>query len=119
MFGYLWFVCNVVPSSPVPLLVTHFSRLEAALVRISFRREVVSKILKSLKRLILEQKCQERVKFFGKVFLNLEKGKKLSVLKLSLVLLYSFKQLFSHQSSFPHIAISFFLFCVTESIHDG
>ena len=114
-----WCVCNVVPTSPIPLLVTHFSRLEAALVRFSFQREVVSKILKSLKRLILEQKCQERVKVFGKVFLNLEKGKKLSVLKLSLVLLYSFKQLFSHQSSFPHIAISFFLFCVTESIHDG
>ena len=88
-------------------------------MRISFQREVVSKILKSLKRLILEQKCQERVKFLGKVFLNLEKGKKMSVLKLSLVLLYSFKQLFSHQSSFPHIAISFFLFCVTELIHDA
>ena len=43
----------------------------------------------------------------------------MSVLKLSLVLLYSFKQLFSHQSSFPHIAISFFLFCVTELIHDA
>ena len=79
-------------------------------MRISFQREVVSKILKSLKRLILEQKCQERVKFLGTVFLNLEKGKKLSVLKLSLVLLYGFKQLFSHQSSFPHIAISFFFF---------
>ena len=34
----------------------------------------------TLKRLILEQKCQDRVKFVGKVFLDLEEGKKLLVL---------------------------------------
>ena len=42
----------------------------------------------------------------------------MSVLKRSLVLLYSFKQ--SHQSSFAHIAnVFFFLFCVAELIRDG
>ena len=30
----------------------------------------------TLKRLILEQKCQKTVKFLGKGFLNIEKGKK-------------------------------------------
>ena len=89
-------------------------------MRISFQWEVVSKILKSLKRLILEQKCQERVKFLGKVFLNLEKGKKMSVLKLSLVLLYSFKLSYSSELiSFIAMFFWFVLFCFVESIHDG
>ena len=54
------------------------------------------RFLLTLIRLILEQKCQKTVKFLGKVFLNVQKRKKkVSVLKRSLVLLYSFKQSYS------------------------
>ena len=48
----------------------------------SFQREVVSKIVKSLKCVLINlktansgAKCQERVKFLGKVFLDIEEGK--------------------------------------------
>ena len=96
----------------------------------SFQRKIVSKTLKSLKYILInlktansipEQKCQERVKFLGKVFLNLRtEKKKMAVLKRSLVLLYSLKQ--SHSVIRAHFLILkcfFFLFCVAELIRDG